>query len=96
VAGIFHTASPVKFHVEDIKTELIDPAVQGTLSVLESAAKSQAVKRVVITSSIVSVIDYFADTRMHMHLSFSISLSPFPFFLPFFSLLSSFAALPFR
>lgn len=35
--------------------ELIDPAVKGTINVLSSCAKVPTIKRVVITSSIVSV-----------------------------------------
>ncbi|KAJ0037737.1 hypothetical protein Pint_23946 [Pistacia integerrima] len=40
----------------DVKAELIDPAVKGTLNVLRSCAKVQSVKRVVITSSIASIL----------------------------------------
>ncbi|KAK8711116.1 hypothetical protein V6N13_146412 [Hibiscus sabdariffa] len=39
-----------------IRTELIDPAVKGTLNVLKSCAKVPSIKRVVITASIVSVL----------------------------------------
>ncbi|XP_050893982.1 phenylacetaldehyde reductase [Lathyrus oleraceus] len=53
--GVFHTASPVQFVVDDPQTQLIDPAVKGTLNVLKSCAKSASVKRVVLTSSIASV-----------------------------------------
>ncbi|CAK8561597.1 unnamed protein product [Lathyrus sativus] len=49
--GVFHTASPVRFIVDDPQAELIDPAVKGTLNVLKSCAKSPSVKRVVFTSS---------------------------------------------
>ncbi|XP_058752372.1 cinnamoyl-CoA reductase CAD2-like [Vicia villosa] len=49
--GVFHTASPVRFVVDDPQVELIDPAVKGTLNVLKSCAKSPSVKRVVFTSS---------------------------------------------
>ncbi|KAJ0953708.1 putative NAD(P)-binding domain superfamily [Helianthus annuus] len=38
---VFHTASPVL-----LSTQLIDPAVKGTLNVLKSAAKVQSLKRV--------------------------------------------------
>src|SRR5271163_4862360 len=54
---ILHLASPipildgsVKGHVKDI---YLNPAIQGTVGVLESAAKSSSVKRVVVTSSVV-------------------------------------------
>ncbi|XP_058750861.1 cinnamoyl-CoA reductase CAD2-like isoform X2 [Vicia villosa] len=55
--GVFHTASPVHLVVEgdDPQTDLVDPAVKGTLDVLNSCAKSPSVKRVVLTSSFASV-----------------------------------------
>lgn len=56
VDGIAHTASP--FYL-DAKTadELIKPAVQGTVGVLESAYKNTPnLKRVVITSSVAAII----------------------------------------
>ena len=37
------------------QAELIDPAVKGTLNVLDSCAKTPSVKRVVVTSSLVAV-----------------------------------------
>ncbi|XP_006302493.2 cinnamoyl-CoA reductase 1 [Capsella rubella] len=52
--GVFHTASPVLFNVTDPQTELIDPAVNGTLNVLKTCAKTSSVKRVVLTSSTAS------------------------------------------
>ncbi|KAJ0037743.1 hypothetical protein Pint_23940 [Pistacia integerrima] len=54
--GVFHTASPVTFSANDPQAELIDPAVKGTLNVLRSRAKVQSVKRVVVTSSIASIL----------------------------------------
>ncbi|KAL5063122.1 hypothetical protein RYX36_024859 [Vicia faba] len=53
--GVFHTASPVRFVVDDPQAELIDPALKGTLNVLKSCAKSTSVKRVVFTSSVAAV-----------------------------------------
>jgi hypothetical protein len=38
-----------------LQTQLLDPAVKGTINVLESCAKAKGVKRVVFTSSIGSV-----------------------------------------
>ena len=57
-----HTASP--FYL-DAKTphELIDPAVKGTVSILESIlTHAPTVKRVVLTSSCVSVWTYLIDS----------------------------------
>ncbi|KAI9071509.1 hypothetical protein K1719_046527 [Acacia pycnantha] len=54
--GVFHTASPVFLDVKDPQTELIDPAVKGTLNVLKSCTKSPSLKRVVLTSSIATML----------------------------------------
>ncbi|KAI0319986.1 NAD-P-binding protein [Amylostereum chailletii] len=54
---VAHTASPFHFNVND-PSELIDPAVKGTVSILESIKKTgQTVKRVVLTSSVAAVND---------------------------------------
>ncbi|MCI06903.1 cinnamoyl-CoA reductase 1-like, partial [Trifolium medium] len=53
--GVFHTASPFYHDVKDPQAELIDPALKGTLNVLNSCAKSASLKRVVLTSSIAAV-----------------------------------------
>lgn len=51
---VFHTASPyIISGVQDPQKELVEPAVKGTLNVLNSVAKSKSIKRVVLTSSIV-------------------------------------------
>lgn len=54
--GVFHTASPVKLHVSNPQEELIDPAVKGTLNVLSSCVKNPSIKRVVLTSSMASIL----------------------------------------
>ncbi|XP_054798779.1 phenylacetaldehyde reductase-like isoform X1 [Prosopis cineraria] len=54
--GVFHTASPVVYGVKDPQTELIDPAVKGTLNVLKSCSKTSSTKRVVLTSSMAAVL----------------------------------------
>ncbi|CAL0334250.1 unnamed protein product [Lupinus luteus] len=54
--AVFHTASPVRLVVQDPQAELIDPALKGTLNVLQSCAKSSSLERVVLTSSISAVI----------------------------------------
>ncbi|CBI40601.3 hypothetical protein VitviT2T_020115 [Vitis vinifera] len=53
--GVFHTASPVVMQVTDPQTELIDPALKGTINVLRSCSKVPSVKRVVVTSSMSAV-----------------------------------------
>ena len=58
---VFHTASPfVLFKIKDAQRDLIDPAVKGTRNVLDSANRVDTVRRVVLTSSVVSV---HGDTR---------------------------------
>ncbi len=53
---VFHTASPFTNTVKDPQKELIDPALQGTINVLETINKSDFVKRVVLTSSIAAIM----------------------------------------
>ncbi|XP_051146350.1 phenylacetaldehyde reductase-like [Andrographis paniculata] len=53
--AVFHTASPVALVASDPQKELIDPAVKGTMNVLESCKKA-SLKRVIITSSMASVM----------------------------------------
>lgn len=62
VAGahyVLHTASPFLLAVTDAKKDLLDPAVNGTLSLMNSVAKPAAntVKRVVLTSSMAAITD---------------------------------------
>ncbi|XP_027106921.2 phenylacetaldehyde reductase-like [Coffea arabica] len=53
--GVFLTAYPLKPVVSDPEAELLDPAVKGTLNVLQSCARVSSVKRVVVTSSMASI-----------------------------------------
>ncbi|KAK4608436.1 hypothetical protein RGQ29_002014 [Quercus rubra] len=53
--GVFHTASPFYNNVKDAEAELLEPAVKGTLNVLNSCVKFPSVKRVVVTSSMAAV-----------------------------------------
>lgn len=57
--AVIHTASPFHFRIQDVKKELIDPAIDGTVGILK-AVKNNApsVKRVVITSSGAAVMDF--------------------------------------
>lgn len=52
--GVFHTASPFHFNITDPDSQLIEPAVKGTLNVLESCAKA-GTKKIVLTSSVAAV-----------------------------------------
>ncbi|KNA11911.1 hypothetical protein SOVF_130830 [Spinacia oleracea] len=54
--GVFHTASPVNFDVKDPQVEVIDPAVKGTLNVLNACKRADTVRRVVLTSSMAAVL----------------------------------------
>ncbi|GAA0147854.1 dehydratase [Lithospermum erythrorhizon] len=55
-AGVIHVASPcIVDRVHDPQRMLLDPAVKGTINVL-TAAKEVGVRRVVVTSSVSSVI----------------------------------------
>ncbi|KAL1881394.1 hypothetical protein VTK73DRAFT_4154 [Phialemonium thermophilum] len=55
---VLHTASPFHFKAKDPKTELIDPAVNGTTGILKAIVKSApSVRRVVITSSFAAIMD---------------------------------------
>jgi len=52
---VFHTASPFTTDVKDPQKELIDPALNGTANVLQSANEVESVKRVVVTSSCAAI-----------------------------------------
>lgn len=53
---VIHTANPYVLTVEDPQRDLVDPAVSGTLAVLE-AALANSVQRAVLTSSFAAVSD---------------------------------------
>ena len=56
-AYVMHTASPYEINVKNPQKDLVDPAVDGTESVLESCLKAGSVKRVIFTSSIAAITD---------------------------------------
>lgn len=60
---VLHTASPFTTDVKDAQKELIDPAVKGTRNVLEQASRTESVKRVVVTSSVVAIYGDNADLK---------------------------------
>jgi dihydroflavonol-4-reductase len=55
---VIHTASPfVISNYKDAVKDIIEPAVKGTINVLETANRTTTVKRVVVTSSIASILE---------------------------------------
>ena len=62
VKYIIHSASPVikgeGFTPDQYETELIAPALEGTVSILDAAYKTPGIKRIVITSSEVAIIPW--------------------------------------
>ena len=59
---VYHTASPFTTDVKDPQKELIEPAVNGTANVLNSAKEVSSVKRVVVTSSCAAIYTDAIDT----------------------------------
>lgn len=56
-SGVFHTASPFFFSgVTDPETQMLKPAIDGTLSVLRSVCRTPTIKRVIVTSSLAAII----------------------------------------
>ena len=59
---VYHTASPFTVEVKDPQKELIDPAVNGTANVLNTAKETSSVQRVVVTSSCAAIYTDAVDT----------------------------------
>jgi dihydroflavonol-4-reductase len=57
VEHVIHAASPYVVSVDNPQRDLVDPALNGTRSVLESAAASGTVRRIIVTSSFAAVTD---------------------------------------
>nr|BBA68556.1 dihydroflavonol 4-reductase [Nemophila menziesii] len=49
--GVFHVATPMDFESKDPENEVIKPAIDGALSIINSCIKAKTVKRFVFTSS---------------------------------------------
>lgn len=56
-AGIIHLASPFHYDATNFEQELMIPAVQGSLAVLNAASALPTVKRVIHTSSFACILD---------------------------------------
>ena len=71
---VFHTASPYIWTVEDPKRDLVDPAVNGTLTLLKSCFKERSkqtdndpnrLRRIIMTSSIAALCDTPKDNKVY-------------------------------
>ncbi|KNG86407.1 putative NAD dependent epimerase/dehydratase [Aspergillus nomiae NRRL 13137] len=63
VDGIMHTACPGAIETENNKRDIVQPAINGTINILQSARKhAPQIKRIVITSSFASMIDMSKGT----------------------------------
>jgi len=54
---VIHVASPYVLDVKNTQTDLVDPALKGTLNVLRACEKASTVQRVVLTSSGAAITD---------------------------------------
>ena len=64
VTGIVHSASPLVFTPEDNVRDLLEPAIKGSIAVLEAAKQwGASVQRVVATSSFASIVDVSKGLR---------------------------------
>ncbi|KAF2016276.1 NAD(P)-binding protein [Aaosphaeria arxii CBS 175.79] len=55
---VVHTASPCHFNITDVKKDLLDPAMNGTVGILKSVkAHAPSVKHVVYTSSFSAIMN---------------------------------------
>ncbi|CAI7668044.1 unnamed protein product [Penicillium pancosmium] len=57
VDGIIHTASPFTYDTTNNERELIIPAINGAIAILEAARTNPQIRRIVVTSSFASVLD---------------------------------------
>lgn len=51
-----HVASPVNYSLENKESDVLHPAINGVLRLLEDSAKVKSVERVVFTSSAATII----------------------------------------
>ena len=86
--AILHVASPFMIRVKDPEKELVNPALQGTVNVLQAANKSSTVKKVVLTSSVAAICGDNIDmmnqglerlTEEHHNTSSSLHHQPYPY-----------------
>lgn len=86
---VLHTASPfVVTNFKDAQTELVDPALQGTRNVLNSANRISSVKKIILTSSIASTygdaiegqkVEGGIFNENHWNTTSSVNHQPYPY-----------------
>jgi nucleoside-diphosphate-sugar epimerase len=83
---VMHTASPFLAlnKVSDFQRDFVDPALKGTRDILETASRVRSVKRVVLTSSTVAVVDIAATpdevrTEASWNESATLEAQPYPY-----------------
>lgn len=55
---VIHTASPFQLNINDVRKDLLDPAINGTKGILAAIKKNApSVKKVIITSSFAAIVD---------------------------------------
>jgi nucleoside-diphosphate-sugar epimerase len=86
--SIAHIASPFILNVKNAQLDLVDPAVKGTINVLDAANKSNSIKKVVLTSSIAAILGDNIDmknqnltsfTEEHFNTSSSLGHQPYSY-----------------
>ena len=60
---VVHTASPFLLDTKDAKVELIDPALNGTMNVLNSVNEIESVQKVILTSSVAAIYGDAVDSQ---------------------------------
>jgi nucleoside-diphosphate-sugar epimerase len=86
---VIHTASPfIISGVKNAQKELVEPALEGTRNVLDSVNRTESVKRVVLTSSVVAIYGDAIDmhktengifTEEHWNFSSSVNHQPYSY-----------------
>ena len=86
---VFHMASPFMIHgIKDAQKQLVDPALKGTANILSTVNQTETVKRVVLTSSVVSIYGDAKDaekvpggifTEEYWNTTSSVKNQPYPY-----------------
>jgi nucleoside-diphosphate-sugar epimerase len=86
--SIAHMASPFILNVKNAQRDLLDPALKGTINVLEAANNAPSLNKVVLTSSVVAIYgdnidmknqDLSVLTEEHFNTSSSLDHQPYAF-----------------